>query len=79
MPRLSDPPPTRTPELSDDLLEGGKAIGNFVYGPDDPGAEKKAHHLAATKAIPAFKLGAKVCSRKSVLLAWIARQEAAAK
>ncbi len=59
--------------LADDLLEGAEAIAEFVFG--DSGKRRTIYHLDRTKAIPTFKMGTKVCARKSTLLAWIRSQE----
>jgi hypothetical protein len=61
-------------ELADDLLEGADAIATYVYG--DKKHRRKVYHLAATRGIPTFNLGALVCARKSTLLEWIKAQEA---
>jgi predicted kinase len=62
--------------LADDLLEGADAIATYVYG--DPKHRRKVYHLAATRGIPTFNLGALVCARKSTLIEWIKAQEARA-
>ena len=59
--------------LADDLLHGAEAIAEFLFG--DRKARRKVYHLAETSNLPTFHLGGKVCARRSVLIAWIARQE----
>jgi hypothetical protein len=59
------------PEFAEDLLRGGEAVAQFL------GIKRRAlFHLKATSKIPVFKLGGVICARKSVLLRWIADQEA---
>ena len=62
--------------LADDLLRGADKIAEFLFG--DPGQRRKVYHLRECSRLPVFKLGAVLCARKSVLLAWIAEQEARA-
>jgi len=62
-----------TAQLSDDLLEGGSAIAEFLFG--DAGQAGRVYHLAATKRIPCFRMGRTLVGRKSTLLAWISRRE----
>jgi len=53
-------------DLSADLLVGAKAIADFTgFG------ARTVYHLAATGAIPTFKVGDLVCARKSTLIRWI--------
>jgi hypothetical protein len=65
--------------LADDILEGGEEIGKFLFGDNDPNAKQKAYYLASevppAKRIPTFRLGGKLCSRKSTLLRHITVQE----
>ena len=49
-----------------DLLYGVRAIGE-VLGL----TEKQADHLIRDGRIPTFKLGGRVCSRRSVLNGWL--------
>ncbi len=67
-PNLND-----TNQLSDDLLEGADAIAEFVFG--RAAMRRKVYHLAQDKKFPVFKLGSKICARKSTLLQWIEAQE----
>jgi hypothetical protein len=54
--------------LADDLLVGAPAIAKFVFGSDDVAAVRRTYHLAGTKNLPTFKLGALLAARKSTLL-----------
>lgn len=66
--------PTTTAEgLADDLLCGADEIAQFLFGPS--GSRRKVYYLAACTRIPVFRLGTKLCARRSVLLGWIAGQE----
>lgn len=60
--------------LASDLLRGADAIAAFVYG--DAKLRRRIYHLAERKQLPVFRLGAVLCARRSVLLNWIADQEA---
>jgi hypothetical protein len=59
--------------LADDLLRGADEIAGFLYG--DTTQRRKVYHLAETSRLPVFRLGSKLCARRSVLMAWIASQE----
>jgi hypothetical protein len=43
-----------SPELSEDLLRGAQAIGEVLYGPDDPHAARKVYNNQ--DRLPVFKL-----------------------
>jgi hypothetical protein len=62
--------------LAPDVLEGAEAIAEYLLG--DPSRKRSIYHLAKTKQLPVFRLGANMLARKSKLQAWIAEQEAAA-
>jgi hypothetical protein len=59
--------------LAGDILYGAEGIAEFVYG--DGKLRRKVYNLVETARLPHFRLGAVICARKSVLLAWIATQE----
>jgi hypothetical protein len=61
--------------LAGDTLYGANAIAKFMYGARD--CRRAVYNLIENRRIPHFRLGATVCARKSVLMAWIAEQEAA--
>jgi hypothetical protein len=63
-------------EFADDLLCGADEIARFLFGPN--GSRRKVYYLAACTRIPVFRLGAKLCARRSVLLGWVAGQESRA-
>ena len=63
----------REKENDADLLYGVPAIAGHL-GMTDP----QVYHLHAGGKLPTFKIGAKVCARKSSLRAWAAEQEAKA-
>lgn len=58
---------------SEDLLYGVPAIAAFLKL-----TPAKVYHLAGKGDTPTFKIGAKVCARRSSLSAWLANLEAAA-
>lgn len=62
--------------LADDILRGADKIADFMFG--NPAERRKIYHLAEKSRLPVFRLGSVLCARKSVLLAWIAEQEARA-
>ncbi|WP_211109475.1 hypothetical protein [Azospirillum tabaci] len=68
-------PPALVRTIGEDLLEGADAIAEFVYG--DAADKRKVYHLVQNGRFPAFRLGDKVCARKSIILGWIERQEEA--
>jgi hypothetical protein len=67
------------PALADDLLRGAQEIAEFMFG--DRTERRQVYHLAsevrAEDRLPVFRLGAILCARKSTLLAWVAKREAA--
>lgn len=60
-------------ELANDLLIGAYAIAEFLFG--DRNKRRKVFHLAETSRLPVFRLGSRLCARRSVLMAWVAEQE----
>jgi hypothetical protein len=66
-------PVSGSPSMADDLLIGATAIAIFLY--DDPKRRRSIYHLHATSRIPTFKIGSRICARRSVLRAWMAEQE----
>jgi hypothetical protein len=60
-------------KLAHDLLRGADQIADYLF--DDAGQRRKVYHLAETSRLPVFRLGSKLCARRSVLMAWIASQE----
>lgn len=60
--------------LAGDILSGANEIAEFLYG--DRKHRRKVYNLVETDRLPVFRLGANICARRSVLLAWIAAQEA---
>jgi hypothetical protein len=66
--------PQNTPnELADDMLRGGDAIAEFIFGERE--SRRKVYYLAESSRLPVFRLGSVLCARKSVLLQWISGQE----
>jgi hypothetical protein len=62
------------PEFAKDMLRGADEIAAHLFG--DSALRRKVYHLVATSNLPVFKLGSMICARKSVLLKWVAEQEA---
>lgn len=65
------------PSLADDLLSGAKAISIFVYGSDDETSTRRIYHAVDKLGLPTFRMGSTICARRSSILKWIERQEAA--
>jgi hypothetical protein len=69
-------------ELSEDIICGATAIGRFITPAEgarklsDKQLARKVFHLVATSRLPCFRLGSRICARRTILLAWIATQEA---
>jgi hypothetical protein len=63
-------------DLKNDLLEEAQTIAEFIYG--DPKRKRAVYHLASKRELPVFKLGNRLCARKSALLDWISSRERAA-
>jgi hypothetical protein len=59
--------------MKDDLLEGAAEIAGFLYG--NCGHRRKIYHLAQTSRFPVFRLGTRLCARRSTLEEWITKQE----
>jgi hypothetical protein len=70
---LATKPSVQDGKLANDLLRGADEIADFLFG--DGGQRRKVYHLAETSRLPVFRLGTKLCARRSVLMAWIASQE----
>jgi hypothetical protein len=58
--------------LADDVLRGAQEIADFL---GKKANRRRVYHLKATSNLPTYKEGGMICARKSVLLAWIERQE----
>ena len=59
-------------DLADDILNGATQIAAFIGLP-----ARSVYHAVDAGTLPVFRIGAKICARKSTLLAWVAAQEAA--
>lgn len=57
-----------------DLLYGCPAIAGFLHL-----TEAAVYHLTRREDFPSFKIGGKVCARRSTLNQWLADQEAKAR
>ena len=64
---------SRDQPLSSDLLEGADEIRKFLYG--DRKNRRSIYYLAEHSRLPVFRLGTKLCARRSVLMEYIAEQE----
>jgi len=85
--RLVGPPPalpSEVPSLAGDLLRGADEIAEFLYGESNDRLRTQVYYVTSSRVkaasrLPTFRMGeAGLCARKSTILAWIARQEAAA-
>lgn len=63
--------------LADDLLRGAGEIATFVFGSTQH--RRKVYYYASDAKVrmPVFRLGNVICARRSTLIEWIERQEAA--
>jgi hypothetical protein len=68
--QISQSPPA---ELAGDVLEGGYAIAEFLFGSKK--YRRRVYYLAESSRLPIFRLGSVLCARKSVLLEFISSQE----
>ncbi|WP_346296433.1 DNA-binding protein [Rhodopseudomonas sp. P1] len=66
--------PASAAPLAGDILSGANEIAEFLYG--DRKHRRKVYNLVEADCLPVFRLGANICARRSVLLAWIEKQEA---
>jgi hypothetical protein len=73
LPRKRRAASDRDVALSEDLLIGAEAIAQFIFG--DRRKRRQVYHLIQKGALPAFRLGATLCARRSTLVAWVAKQE----
>ncbi len=62
-----------TPALSDDVISGAAAIAQHFFG--DATLRRRVYHLAATSNLPFFRIGSKICVRRSALDEFIRKQE----
>jgi hypothetical protein len=53
-----------------DLLTGADAIASFIGV-----KSRRIYHLAETKRLPIFRMGATLCARRSTLVKWIEEME----
>ena len=65
---------TNAAGLGGDMLKGAGEISEFLFV--SATERRKVYHLASTGVLPCFNIGAIVCARRSVLLQWVADQEA---
>jgi hypothetical protein len=68
--RHSDGPPAR---LADDLLSGVRQIADYLGEP-----KRRTEYLAERGLIPVFRLGSRICARKSELAAALTSHRPAA-
>lgn len=59
--------------IAGDILYGADEIATLLFG--DAKFRRRVYNLVEKKALPVFRIGASVCARRSVLLAFIAKQE----
>jgi len=71
--RMTNQQTKKEHEFADDLLEGAEAIAKFLYGPN--ASRRRVYHLSLNSRIPLFRLGSKLCARRSVLLEFCKSQE----
>lgn len=64
---------TKRNDLLDDVLDGAKAIGDFLGLTD-----RQVFHAVERGHLPVVRLGTKIMARRSTLLRWFEAQEQAA-
>lgn len=57
------------PPIADDLLDGADRVAAFVWGPGTH--PRRLYRAMATSSIPVFRLGGRLCARRSSLHAWV--------
>jgi hypothetical protein len=69
-------------DVGDDILCGARAIGLFLLPKIDGGRvrtekqlQRAIFHLAAHTNLPVFKIGSRLCARKTVVIEWIKAEE----
>jgi excisionase family DNA binding protein len=60
----------RYDDLSNDLLDGASAIGNFLNL-----TNRQVFHAVERGRLPVVRLGTKILARRSTLLKWFEAQE----
>jgi len=68
-----DPKSDSPDEYGDDVLVGGAAIAEYLFGSRD--LRLKVYYLAETSKLPIFRLGSMLRARKSLLSRYIKGQE----
>lgn len=63
-----------THAVASEILYGAEEIAAFLFG--DRKHRRRVYGRVASGELPVFRIGANICARRSVLLAWIAHQEA---
>jgi len=71
----AQPLPNAAPSVASDILHGAEEIALYLFG--DKKHRRRVYNLVDHNALPVFRIGANICARKSVLLAWIEAQEQA--
>lgn len=59
--------------LASDILHGAAEIAQFIYG--DAKHRRKVYRLVEAGYLPCFRIGIRLCSRRSELLRWIEAEE----
>lgn len=73
MPQDDPIKPSTAATESLDVLYGAEQIAQFMFG--SVALRRKVYHLHYEHGLPAFKLGASLCARKTKILQWITDQE----
>ncbi len=61
--------------IGDDMLEGADSVSQFLWG--ENADRQRLYRLIKKRGVPIFRIGTRICARKSRLLAWIEAQETA--
>lgn len=61
------------PGVGPDLLQGAGEIAAFLFG--DASQRRRVYRLRDKGRLPVFKIGGRLCARRSALRTWLADQE----
>lgn len=68
---MTEPVKIESATLADDLLNGVGEIAEYTGW-----KERRVYHLIENAGFPAFKVGGRLCARRSTILVWIKKLEA---
>lgn len=68
---------TAPASLAPDMLVGAAEIARFLFDSDEFRFQRRVYYLCTStkRPLPHFRLGARIATRRSTLMDWIALQE----